>query len=138
MPEGKDFVDELAGMSVVDADAVADVEGSFECLPAGFLWPHRKIRGIVTNAAYARHALSRWRYLDAHNKMAFQPDELSHWGRLKRLLSDKSQELHASAVRCGFSAHLFPSYHAAKAGAWCISVAFISAKDGMPLRKLSS
>jgi hypothetical protein len=54
MPEGKDFVDELAVMSVVDA--VADVAGSLECLPVGLLRPNRKKLDIVPNAAYAGHA----------------------------------------------------------------------------------
>src|SRR5436305_14638878 len=100
MPEGKDFVDELVVMSVVDA--VADVEESSECLPA-LLRPHRKKRDIVLNAAYAGHALRDGDYLDAHVKMAFAPD-----GRLKRLLDKaKSRTLQPYVVSC----KPVPRYH---------------------------
>ena len=39
MPEGKDFVDGLLAGAVVDA--VAGVEGSFKCSPAGLSRRHR-------------------------------------------------------------------------------------------------
>jgi len=55
MPEGNDFVGGLGVLFVVDA--VADLWGSFECLPAGLSRPRRKKRRIILGAPCARHAL---------------------------------------------------------------------------------
>ena len=51
MPEGNDFVGELGVV-----DVVADLWGSFECLPAGLSRPRRKKRRIIPDASCARHA----------------------------------------------------------------------------------
>ena len=60
MPEGKDFVGGSGVLFVVDA--VAELSGSFECLPVGLSRKRRIMRQTCT---------PRRKYLDAHVKMAF-------------------------------------------------------------------
>ena len=76
MPEGKDFVDGLLAGAVVDA--IAGVEGSFKCSPAGLLRRRRNKRRIAMNVLDIRIWTARWRYLDVHVKIGFESNVGPH------------------------------------------------------------
>ena len=88
MPEGKDFVGGSGVLFVVDA--VAELSGSFECLPVGLSRKRRIMRQTCT---------PRWKYLDAHVKMAFGPYK-SHLRKARATLIRFLESYNTSAV-CG-------------------------------------